>query len=211
MSYVSIFFLSFFIAFSGALAPGPLLVSVVHESTKQGAKSGPLIILGHALLEIGMIICIIFGFTRFINSLFLIRTISLIGSGVLVYSGVSMLKALSSFSISLDNTDKKQKNLVATGITMSIANPYWTIWWLTIGLGLILSAQKNGFYAIIVFFLGHILADFSWYAFVSVVISKNKRFITEKVYRAITSTCAFILIGFGIYFAANSFTAATTP
>ena len=42
---------SFVIAFSGAIMPGPLLTITIGESVKRGARAGPLIIVGHAILE----------------------------------------------------------------------------------------------------------------------------------------------------------------
>ncbi len=60
------------------------------------------------------------------------------------------------------------------------------------------------------FFLGHIIADFLWYAFISILISKNKR-ISKKIYKIITSICAIALISFDISFTINHFTAAIIP
>jgi len=196
--------LSFITAFSGALTPGPLLTTVIYESAKQGFKSGPLIILGHALIEIIMVTFIVLGPIRFINNSLTIRIISLAGSFILLYFGINMLTNLSSVNIKQKTTDKKPSNLALTGIIMSIANPYWTIWWLTIGLGLILGAQKLGILGIIIFFLGHICADLGWYSAVSWAISRKRRMISVKVYKIITSLCAYMLICFGIYFGTTS-------
>jgi threonine/homoserine/homoserine lactone efflux protein len=88
---------------------------------------------------------------------------------------------------------------------MSIANPYWTLWWLTIGLGLVLGAQKGGLAAIVFFFLGHILADFGWYSLVSLAISKGRKFITLRIYRGIIFICAITLMGFSVFFLISSF------
>ncbi|MFH1093682.1 MAG: LysE family transporter [Candidatus Omnitrophota bacterium] len=212
MNYVSIFLISFFIAFSGALTPGPLLTAVIHESTKRGAKAGPLIILGHILIEITMLTCIIFGLVQFLRNSLLISLLTLTGSGIMIFMGLSMLKKISRFTLKTETSQKKSVNLIMLGFTMSIANPYWSIWWLTIGLGLVISAQQIGIFAISAFFLGHILADFLWYAFVSVLISRNKRFISQRIYKLISSICALALIGFGIFFAINNhFTAAIIP
>jgi len=205
MNYLILFILSFVIALSGALAPGPLLTAVIYESTKQGFKSGPLIILGHALIEIIMVTLIVLGLTRFINNPLVIKIISFMGSFILLYFGINMLTNLSSAALESKNSNKKPSNLALTGIMMSIANPYWTIWWLTIGLGLVLGAQKLGILGIIIFFLGHISADLGWYSTVSWAISKKKEILSIKVYKGIISLCAYALICFGIYFGIASF------
>ena len=73
--------------------------------------------------------------------------------------------------------EKKQKNLVLTGILLSIANPYWFIWWATIGMGYIMYSVKFGLPGIISFFAGHILADLAWYYLVSFSVAKRNNFV----------------------------------
>ena len=205
MNYLSIFVISFIIAFSGALMPGPLLTAVIAESAKSGAKSGPFISLGHAILEALMVGFIIFGFAHFIHNPGVITAISIVGSLILLYFAISMLLSIPRISIDSKNNYKKSSGLILLGITMSIANPYWTLWWLTIGLGLVLGAQKGGLAAIVFFFLGHILADFGWYSLVSLAISKGSKFITLRIYRGIIFICAITLMGFSVFFLISSF------
>ncbi len=52
---------SFVIGLSGAMAPGPLLTITIAESIKRGPWVGPLIVLGHGVLELTMVIAIISG------------------------------------------------------------------------------------------------------------------------------------------------------
>ncbi len=207
MVFILIFFVSFIIALSGALMPGPLLTSVIYESFKHGTKTGPLIILGHAILEIFMIALIIFGLSNIAYNINVIRTISFLGSNILLYFGISMLKSLPTISLEIKpSTKTSSQNLVLTGITLSIANPYWSIWWLTIGLGLVISAQKVGYLGIISFFVGHILADLLWYSLVSYTINRGKEIISLKTYKTIILVCAVVLIIFSIYFGITTFT-----
>jgi threonine/homoserine/homoserine lactone efflux protein len=64
---------------------------------------------------------------------------------ILLYFGLRMLFSLPRSSLNTETKDKKSANLTAMGITLSLANPYWGIWWLSIGLGLVLAAQQKGF------------------------------------------------------------------
>ncbi|MCM8800947.1 MAG: LysE family translocator [Candidatus Omnitrophica bacterium] len=205
MGYPTIFFLSFTIAFSGALTPGPLLATIISESTRSGFKSGPLIILGHALLEITMLLFVLGGIAHFLKQQVILKIIYLLGISFLFYYGFKMLKDLPKISLELKSSSLKNSNLILLGITTSLSNPYWTIWWLTIGLGLVLTAKKIGLLAVLIFFLGHILADFSWYSFVSLVINQGKGFICLKVYKAIVLICALGIIGFALLLVINIF------
>src|SRR3972149_5217323 len=48
---------------------------------------------------------------------------------------------------------------VADGIIASISNPYWSLWWATIGLGYLALSSGQGLTGVAFFFAGHILAD----------------------------------------------------
>ena len=86
------------------------------------------------------------------------------------------------------------------GIVMSLANPYWLIWWATLGLGYVLFAYKYGLLGVIFFFIGHFLADLGWYSLVSMAVAQGKRFISDRVYHGFMIACALFLMVFGCYF-----------
>lgn len=203
--YLSIFAMSFTVALSGALAPGPLLAAVIYESARRGAKAGPLLMIGHAVLEIAMVAILIIGAGRFINNPGVLKGISIAGAIIFLLFGSKMLTSLPKISLPVKGLETKQSNLALTGITLSLANPYWTMWWLTIGLGLVLGAKQQGMLAVVAFFLGHILADLGWYSVVSLMLARGKKFISDKIYRAVMGVCGLALLAFGVYFAISAF------
>jgi len=211
MNYFSIFAVSFTIALSGALAPGPLLAAVVSGSLKNGFRTGPLMISGHAILEILMVIILVFGLGRFINTPGIIRTISLTGAVILIYFGVSMLHSVPGLTMDTPSGVKTgSSGMFLQGITLSIANPYWAVWWLTIGLGLLLSSGQRGLAGLAAFFAGHILADLAWYSFVSFSLSRGRKFISLQVYKTTLKICALVVILFGVYFGISAFSSTVT-
>ncbi|MDD3725927.1 MAG: LysE family transporter [Candidatus Ratteibacteria bacterium] len=205
-NYISIFLVSFTIALTGALAPGPLLTLVIAKSLRQGVKAGPIIIAGHAFLEIIMVSVLVLGLGNIIDSPIIIKTISIAGALILLCFGIRILYSLSNVSIDVSADDYgSSAMLFFQGITISIANPYWVIWWLTLGLGLLLSVRDSGIKGLLFFFTGHILADLLWYSFVSYSIGKSKRFISQHIYRTILVVCALAIILFGVYFGISAF------
>ncbi|MFA5362907.1 MAG: LysE family transporter [Candidatus Omnitrophota bacterium] len=205
MNLISLFFISFTVALSGALAPGPLLATVIYESSRHGFKSGPLLILGHAIAEIAMVAFIALGLSRVINNPLILKFIFLSGAVILIFFGINMLYSLSKVTFDLKTTRKKSSGLILTGFTMSLSNPYWSIWWLTFGMGMVLGAQKTGVTALAVFFSGHILADLGWYSVISFALSKGKKFISLKAYKGIVFICSITLLLFGAYFGLTFF------
>lgn len=66
-SLFGIFITSFLVAFSGAVAPGPVLTITISETARRGFWAGPLIIVGHGILELILFIAIFFGFNRILT------------------------------------------------------------------------------------------------------------------------------------------------
>jgi len=200
LSLIAIFTSSFVIALSGALMPGPLLTVTVSESTHRGAIAGPLMILGHAILELSLVLALLSGLAPFLKRDEVFVVIALVGGCILFWMAVSMFKSLPTLSLDLSGEEQKPRNLILAGILMSIANPYWTIWWATIGLGYILHSVKFGIAGVIAFFIGHIFADLAWYAFISFSVAKGRTFFNDTIYRRLIGGCAIFLIIFAGYF-----------
>ncbi|MCP4138169.1 MAG: LysE family transporter [bacterium] len=197
----SIFFSSFIIAFSGAIMPGPLLTVAVSESTRRGFKVGPLLILGHGILELLLVLLIIFGLAPFFKKPSVYIIIAIAGSVILMWMAWGMLKSLPKLTLDLKNSSEQKKNrLILSGLFLSLINPYWIIWWVTIGMGYILHSLEIGVLGIIFFFIGHILADLAWYSFISFSVSKGSSYINDKTYKCIIGFCAIFLVFFSIMF-----------
>jgi threonine/homoserine/homoserine lactone efflux protein len=200
-SLAAIFVSSFIIAMSGALMPGPLLTVTVSESTRRGAAAGPLMILGHGILELALVIALLAGLAPLLVRDEVFIGIALGGGCILLWMAVSMFRSLPSLHLELDGgKEKKNRNLVLAGILFSLANPYWTIWWASIGLGYILHSVKFGILGVAAFFLGHILADLAWYAFISLGVARGRRFFSDTAYRRLIGGCASFLVLFACYF-----------
>jgi threonine/homoserine/homoserine lactone efflux protein len=201
MSLAVIAFTSFMIALSGALVPGPLFTITVSESAKRGATTGPLIILGHGILEVLVIVAVLSGLSPFLEHESTRHVIGLAGGGMLIVMGAMILKDLRKARLDLSPARKgRGMNLVLTGILGSISNPYWIIWWATIGLGYLISSMTYGIAGIVVFFIGHISADLAWYSLVSFAVARGRTLMGDKGYRIILLLCGIFLISFGAWF-----------
>ncbi len=197
---ITIFATSFAIALSGALMPGPLLTITLSESSRRGFLAGPLIVLGHGILELVLVLLLLLGLAPMLKNDQVIGSVGLVGAVVLIWMALGMIRSLPSLSLEGMSKDNKSTNPVWAGILMSLANPYWIIWWATIGLGYILYSFKLGLLGVVAFFAGHILADLAWYAAVSFTVAHGRRFMSDRIYKGVIACCALTLLGFGIYF-----------
>ena len=200
LSLFTIFGSSFVLALSGALMPGPVLTVTVSESTKRGAIAGPLMILGHGILELLLVLLLFAGLAPLLTRDDVFITISLAGGCILLWMALGMFRELPNMHLKTDAKDQKSRNLVLAGILLSIANPYWTIWWATIGIGYIAYSVKFGVLGVAAFLTGHILADLLWYSMISFGIAKGRHFFTDIFYRRLIGFCAAFLVVFSCYF-----------
>ena len=180
--------------------PGPLLTVTISESTRRGAIAGPLLIFGHGILELSLITALLLGLAPLLQRNDVFIFISLVGGSILLWMAFSMFKSLPGLHLDVAPEKTKNKNLVITGILFSLANPYWIIWWASIGLGYILHSVKYGMMGIAAFFLGHILADLAWYALISFGVARGRRFFSDVFYRRLIGGCASFLVIFSCYF-----------
>ncbi|NQU53189.1 MAG: LysE family transporter [Bacteroidetes bacterium] len=193
LAYLTIFTTSFVIAFSGAMMPGPFMTMTIGESAKSGPWVGPKMIVGHAILEIGLLLALFFGLAPLFKKELFFIVIAIAGGAIMIWMAQSMFRSLPKLEIKTSATSENQVNLYLAGILMSLANPYWIIWWATIGMGYVLHSQKLGFTGIVFFFIGHILGDLVWYSTISFAVGKGRKFFSNKTYRILVGICAAFL------------------
>jgi threonine/homoserine/homoserine lactone efflux protein len=205
---LTIFFKSLLIAYSGAIMPGSVFTYTVDRSLRHGAKAGLLVSLGHALLELILVVLIFVGVGKYLAAEEAGIGIGLVGGVVLACLGYQMIRDVYLDRITLDAGEmqnNKQSNMFLAGMVLSATNPYFLIWWSAVGLTLIMSSYHSlGILGIAVFYIGHILGDISWYVFVAAMISKTRHLINLKAYKIIIVVLALCLIGFGTSFFAGS-------
>jgi threonine/homoserine/homoserine lactone efflux protein len=197
---LTIFFSSFIIAFSGAMMPGPLLTATISESSKRGFLAGPMLIAGHGILEMGLVVLLMLGVVPFFQREEVFAVIAIAGGAILLWMAFGMFRTLPTLSLSLNAEKTDNSSLIVSGILLSLANPYWIIWWATIGFGYILHSRQFAMWGIIFFFTGHILADLVWYSAVAAAVGKGRHLFTDGIYRGIMGTCAVSLVVFACYF-----------
>jgi len=194
---------SFTLALSGALMPGPLFTITLSESARYGFKAGPLLMIGHALLELLLVVAVVQGVGIYLQLPPVMGTIALLGGSLLIYFGIDMIRTAGSLSLSQETEitgHSFTRHPILMGAITSLSNPYWTLWWATIGLGYLAAAMKFGNLGVTTFFVGHIAADFAWYCLISFGVSRGKSFLKDWGYQSLIRVCGIFLFFFGGWF-----------
>ena len=191
---------SFVLGLSGACMPGPLLTVTISEALRRGPWAGPLLVLGHGLLEALLVVLVLFGLGEWLQRTEVFALLALTGGGLLLLMGGDMLRGLPRLSLTLNPGEQARLHPIAAGALVSLANPYFLLWWATIGLGYMVVASQAGTLGVAIFYLFHILSDLAWYALVSGSVSLGRNLISDRAYRWMVGCCAVFLVGFGGYF-----------
>ena len=192
---------SFGVGLSGALVPGPMLTVTISDSVRKGFRAGPMVVLGHIMTETAMMILIFAGLGWIIGSPTAALIIGVVGGLVLVLMGYKISKSENSI-LSISNEEKPPKyGSVMSGILTSVSNPFFFVWWATIGCAFMYKGlELAGIVGLLGFVIGHWSADLSWYSMISFFSSKGSKIMSEGTYKIIMAICGMFLVLLGVYF-----------
>ena len=199
-SLAGIFFTSFAVGLTGAVVPGPLFAVVVSGAGRHGFWAGPAAVAGHGIMELILSVALAAGAAPFAGSDAAVGSVALMGSLGLLYLGLKLVIELNEVKLGAVVDPKGNMGPVAGGIAATISNPYWILWWLTVGLELVLISSRAGRSAFALFYAGHVSSDLVWYSLVAGGIAVGRKFLKELHFRILLMLCALGMVGFSIYF-----------
>ena len=188
------------ISLSGVMAPGAMTAATIAQGTRN-RWAGALISIGHGIVEIPLIFALMLGLHFFFEMNTVKIGIGIAGGGFLLWMGYGMLRQI-------QNTQDNQKdsfnsNSTMTGIILSATNPYFLLWWATVGLNLALGAKELGIFALVVFAIVHWLCDLVWLSILSFgafYTNKGAGLFSKHFEKGILIFCGIALLVFGFKF-----------
>ena len=192
------------ISVSGVMSPGPLFTANVAYGVKGGWKTGIKIAYGHTVVELPLVILLSIGaislstFPQFREYISILGAISLFAFAGLQLRGI-LKKSSQDYPI--------RHGPFFIGVLLSGLNPFFLIWWFTIGFKLITDALiLYSFVGIAIMFAFHLWMDYAWLGGVSFLSNKGKKILTAKNYRIFIIAISGVLIYFGVVFLKQAFT-----
>jgi len=187
---------------SGALAPGPLFFATISHGTKHGAKTGLIFSIAHTVVEFSLIILLAFGLLTVASEPIVKTVIGLVGGIVLILFGAFQIrKYIISKPEELTKPKASYKHLFLIGLAFTGLNPYFILWWLTVGAQLIIMALSfAAILGVILMFISHVWMDWVWLTGVSYFAKKGKNVMSLKWYKPLMIVFGVILVYFGLTF-----------
>ncbi len=198
-SLIAILAFSFAVGFGAVISPGPISTAIVSQAPRRGWQVGPLVATGHSLMELIIVALVTLGLGAGMAHPGVRTVIALLGGALLLYMGGTMIFLVLRGKIHLPGVDEasrpmSQAQFVGLGMLATLGNPFWYAWWVTAGASYLAQARLLGLAAVAAFYLGHIAADFAWDTALSTIVGGGRRWMTDRVFRALILACgAFFL------------------
>lgn len=187
------------ISASGVMSPGPLFAANIFYGLKGGAKAGLKIAYGHTIVELPLVILLGIGVFSLETFPEFKTFIAIIGAIGLFVFAIFQLKHV--FKNKLEITNAPKHGPFLTGIILSALNPFFIIWWLTIGFKLISDSLIIwSFWGILIMFLLHIWMDYLWLISTAIVSSRISKILSNRSFKFLVVGLSIILIYFGFTF-----------
>lgn len=195
---------AFVVGLSGAMTPGPLTLVTMVRATRNGVKAGMKVCLGHGLVEALLVLALGLGAGAVLARSSLAGAVAAIGAVVLGVMGFFLIRDARTASLdemtTLMGEERNELGPVVAGIVATVGNPYWIMWWATVGVSYVILASRFGSLGLALFFGGHYLADVVTLGIVSVVMAQGRRWLSGEWYRRLLLIFGVFLWGMAAYF-----------
>jgi threonine/homoserine/homoserine lactone efflux protein len=193
MSFLVFLFEAGVITLSGVMAPGPLTTVTVGKGNRS-PHAGIGIGLGHSMVEIPLMIAVFFGVGRLLDLPYVRPSVALAGGLFLLFMAFGMLQAVRQAELA---KKEDSRSPVTAGVLLSLMNPFFLVWWATVGASLISRSIEFGLIGFVAFALLHSLCDWGWYFVLSTMSFKGGQFFGRNFQRGVFLACGLLLLFFG--------------
>jgi len=186
------------ISMSGVMQPGPVTAATVSMGA-ENKYAGLLMAVGHGIIEFPMMILIVCGMDVILKSQVTQMVIGLVGGALLLFMAYQTKGSIANLSNQKQNGRNNHRPIL-TGVVLTIGNPYFLLWWATVGLAMATAASKFGVWGFVMFSIIHWLCDCVWLQILSLAGYHGSRLMGVKLQRGVLIVCGAALFFFGLYF-----------
>lgn len=195
---LSIFLLSAVtISLTGVMGPGPITAATLAAGARH-RHAGLTMAVGHGIVELPLLLLIVAGLGRFFQIEGVKIAIGLVGGGFLIVLGLQMLRDVR--KPAAQAAPVTGRSTLVTGILLTAGNPYFLLWWATVGLALATQASQLGLLAFALFGVVHWCCDLVWLEILSQTSYRGARVFSEKSQRIVLGVCGVALLFFAAKF-----------
>jgi threonine/homoserine/homoserine lactone efflux protein len=195
---------------SGALAPGPLFFAAVSHGTKSGAKGGLAFSIGHTLVELPLVLILALVLGEVASQAASEPAVKLstgIAGGLvlLIFGAMQIRQFLRAQSDTPSYSGVGSRNPLLLGLLFTGLNPYFIVWWLTVGSKIVVDALVFGaLLGVLLMYVSHVWMDYVWLVIVAHLAHIGTKIMDSRWYRIVMMMFGAVLVYFGFTFLASA-------
>lgn len=190
-----------FLTASGALAPGPLFFANISRGTEHGVKSGLAFSIAHTIVEFSLVLLLAFGLLTVAVEPAARLSVSVVGGIVLLIFGANQIRGALTSKVGKPESKVSSTNLLLVGLAFTGLNPFFIVWWLSVGANLIIiSLEFASLPGVVLMYVSHVWMDYVWLVSIAYFAEKGKRVAGTRWYRILLIVFGLVLIYFGLVF-----------
>lgn len=191
-----------------------MLGVTLDRSARFGWLAGPLVVLGHGTLELLLVIGLVFGLGKVLAADLFTGVIGVVGGLVLVWFGIGIIQNSGKVNLPDGASARAAEvtrgsalrwwNPAVSGATTSISNPYWLLWWGTVGAGYVaMAVQRYGAVGLTAFYAGHVLSDLVWFTLMAAMMAAGGQRLPRRLFVNLLRVLGVFLVVTAGYFVWN--------
>jgi len=157
-------------------------------------RAGALLAVGHGIVEFPLMVAILYGFGVLLNRDGVKVGIALVGGLFLLVMAIGMFRGINRADARAVTT---LRSPIVAGIALSVGNPYFLVWWATVGATLVNRSLGLGLSGFVLFAVVHWACDFVWLHILSTLSFRGGRFLGRGFQRGVFAVCGVLLVFFG--------------
>ncbi len=188
---------------SGALSPGALSASAAAVGAQLGFIGGLAVALGHMAAELPYVFLLTYSSARMKRVLdrwgWLMGLVS--SAFILFFAALLLISAASAWRgeealLSGGRSAQSLLGAVGVGAALTIFNPFFLLWWLSVGMPLVEGAARYGGKGFAVMYTAHVWMDYVWLAFLAFAAGLLAAYL--RLYAILMVVLAAMLIYYGV-------------
>ncbi|HJO91312.1 MAG TPA: LysE family transporter [Anaerolineales bacterium] len=145
------------ISLSGVMAPGALSAVTINHGMRN-SRAGVSVAIGHGIVEVPLLILIYYGVGALMQISGFQVSIGILGGVLMAWMGMTIIRS----SGTVLSQARRGESSVWAGVMLSAGNPYFLIWWATVGSSLVIRSVEYGLVGVLLFGICHWMCDLVW-------------------------------------------------
>jgi len=189
------------ISLSGVLAPGPVTAAALAGGARN-RHAGAWMAVGHGIIEFPLMLLIMGGAGVVLTAKAFRVGVGLAGGAALLLMALMILASLRRTGI--EGKPPAASSPLWTGVVLTGGNPYFLVWWATVGLAMTTRAVELGVLAFGIFAVAHWLCDLIWLEILSLASHRGAGVFGATSQRVVLGICSAAMVFFGVKFVADA-------